>query len=76
MNDFDPVELMEQAANDTGAADLRDVKRLAARLVAIESDIAESEAHIAALKKEREEVRVYTLPGIMFELGIDSVTIE
>jgi len=76
MNDFDHVELMEQAANDTGAADLRDVKRLAARLVAIESDIAESEAHIAALKKEREEVRVHTLPGIMFELGIDSVTID
>ena len=31
---------------------------------------------LAALKKEREEVRVHTLPGIMFELGIDSVSID
>ena len=73
---FDSVEMMAQAAAQRSQSDLKDVRRLAARLVAIEDEISECEARIAVLKKEREEVRVHTLPGIMFELGIDSVTID
>lgn len=72
----DAIEIMAQAAAQAQSSDLKDVKRLAARLVAIENEIVECEDRISLLKKEREEVRVRTLPGIMFELGIDSVTID
>jgi len=72
----DAIELMANAAAQSSDADLKDVRRLAGRLVAIEDEIVECEARIAALKKEREEVRIRTLPGVMFELGIDSVSID
>lgn len=73
---FDPIELMAQAAKDTPAAELKDVKRLAARLVKIEDEIQQCEDYISKAKKEREEIRVKILPEVMFELGIDSVTID
>lgn len=73
---LDPIEMMANAVTSPDEADLKSVKRLAARLVQIEDEIIDCEARISALKKEREEVRVKTLPGIMFELGIDSVTID
>lgn len=76
MTDFDPIELMAKAAAETPVADLKDVKRLAARLVKIEDEIQQCEDYIARAKKEREEIRVRILPNVMFELGIDSVTID
>lgn len=72
----DSVDIMAQAVAQAPEADLKSVRKLAARLVAIEDEISQYEAQIAALKKEREEVRIRTLPGIMFELGIDSVSID
>lgn len=76
MTDFDSIEFMAQAAAETPVADLKDVKRLAARLVKIEDEIQQCEDYIARAKKEREEIRVRILPNVMFELGIDSVTID
>lgn len=72
----DPIDMMARAVTAPEESDLKAVKRLAARLVQIEDEILECETRIASLKKEREDVRVKTLPGIMFELGIDSVTID
>jgi len=76
MNDFDPIEMMAAAAEDTNPADLKDVKRLAARLIKIDDEIEQCENYIARAKKEREDIRVRILPNVMFELGIDSVTID
>lgn len=72
----DAVELMAQAAAEAPVADLQEVKRLAARLIQIEDEIKDCEERISAAKKEREDIRVKTLPGIMFELGIDRVSID
>jgi hypothetical protein len=72
----DAVEIMANAITETPAANLKEVKRLAARLVKIEDEIKQCEDFITQAKKEREEIRIRTLPGIMFELGIDSVTID
>ena len=72
----DAIELMAQAAAEAPKANLQEVKRLAARLVVIEDEIKQCEDYIAKAKKEREEIRIRTLPGVMFELGIDSVSID
>ena len=74
--DFDPVELMANAAAQPPVADLSEVKRLAARLVKIDDEIKQCEDFIANAKREREDIRVRILPNVMFELGLDSITID
>ena len=73
---LDPIELMAQSVQTPDESELQAVKRLAARLITIENEIEDCEARISDLKKEREEVRIRTLPGIMFELGINSITVD
>lgn len=76
ISDQELIDKLSGSIKAPKESDLRAVKHWAARLIQIEDEISDCERRVAELKKEREEVRVRTLPSIMFELGIDSVTID
>ena len=72
MDDTD-VGLLEIASQSETKNGLDAIKKTAKDLVALENRIADIEAELILLKKDREEIRIRTLPQLMLELGIDSV---
>lgn len=74
MEDF--TDLLEQSVVEPTEADLEAVKRYAKQLVRLETEISDAEAELARLKQDREELRRVTLPQLMLELGVDSLTAD
>lgn len=75
-DDIDYAELMEQAAADSAPvepADLAQVQAKAARLVAIELQLADIAEQEKLLKKERALLRIKQLPEMMASLNMTIV---
>jgi hypothetical protein len=71
--EIDDIDMIENAAVAPTSKDLEAIKFYAKELVRLENEIEESEARVAQLKKEREEIRRLTLPQLMIELGVDAI---
>lgn len=72
------ILLMQEAAREARPVigSLDEVKAKAARLVAIEAELANMAKREQDLKKERERIRTSELPSMMFQLEITSIGVS
>lgn len=66
----DNISILEADAAARPKADLGALRAKAARLCAIESELAELAETEKRLKKEREDLRIHQLPELMFEMDM------